>query len=91
MLTCTVAEGKLSLASEGRGAITYEERDAVTIVPGSLVSLPAGLPHRIEGAVDSRLVVISTTLVCRWVYCGDGACGSLGSASAGNFERIRNS
>ena len=46
---------------EGRGAITFEERAAVPIVPGSLVSLPAGLPHGIEAAADSRMVVIYTT------------------------------
>ena len=46
---------------EGRGAVTFEERDAVPLVPGSLVSLPAGLAHRIEAAPDSRMVVIYTT------------------------------
>ena len=28
---------------EGRGAVTFEDRDDVPLVPGSLVSLPAGL------------------------------------------------
>jgi quercetin dioxygenase-like cupin family protein len=46
---------------EGRGAITFEERDDVPMVPGSLVSLPAGLPHGIAAAPDSRMVVIYTT------------------------------
>ena len=46
---------------EGRGAITFEALDAVPMAPGSLVSLPAGLPHRIEAAADSRMVVIYTT------------------------------
>lgn len=46
---------------EGRGAITFETRDAVPIGPGSLVSLPAGLPHGIAAAADSRMVVIYTT------------------------------
>ena len=46
---------------EGRGAVTFEEREAVPLVPGSLVSLPAGLAHRIEAAADSRMVVIYTT------------------------------
>ena len=46
---------------EGRGAVTFEEREDVPMVPGSLVSLPAGLAHRIEAAPDSRLVVIYTT------------------------------
>jgi len=46
---------------EGRGAVTFLEREAVPMSPGSLVSLPAGLAHRIEAAADSRLVVIYTT------------------------------
>ena len=46
---------------EGRGAITFEERDPVPISPGSLVSLPAGLAHGIAAARDSRMVVIYTT------------------------------
>ena len=46
---------------EGRGAVTFEERDDVPLVPGSLVSLPAGLAHRIEAAADSRMVVVYTT------------------------------
>src|SRR5262249_46257040 len=46
---------------EGRGAVTFEERDPVPLTPGSLISLPAGLAHRIEAAPDSRMVVIYTT------------------------------
>ena len=46
---------------EGRGAITFEELPSVPMVPGSLISLPAGLPHGIEAAADSRMVVIYTT------------------------------
>ncbi len=46
---------------EGRGSITFEKREAVPLAPGSLVSLPAGLPHGIEAAADSRMVVIYTT------------------------------
>ena len=46
---------------EGRGAITFDDRDDVPIGPGSLISLPAGLPHGIAAAADSRLVVIYTT------------------------------
>lgn len=45
---------------EGRGAVTFEEREPVPLVAGSIVSLPAGLPHRIEAAADSRMVVIYT-------------------------------
>src|SRR5262245_49305867 len=46
---------------EGRGAITFEDRDDVPISAGSLVSLPAGLTHGIKAAQDSRMVVIYTT------------------------------
>ena len=46
---------------EGRGAVTFEERDEVPLQPGVIVSLPAGLAHRIEAAADSRMVVVYTT------------------------------
>jgi quercetin dioxygenase-like cupin family protein len=46
---------------EGRGAVTFEDRDDVPMVPGTLVSLPAGLAHRLEAAPDSRMVLIYTT------------------------------
>jgi quercetin dioxygenase-like cupin family protein len=46
---------------EGRGAITFEKLPPAPMVPGSLISLPAGLPHGIEAAKDSRMVVIYTT------------------------------
>jgi quercetin dioxygenase-like cupin family protein len=45
---------------EGRGAVTFETRAAVPLAPGAIVSLPAGLAHRIEAAADSRMVVIYT-------------------------------
>lgn len=46
---------------EGRGAITFRDREDVPLAPGSLVSLPAGLAHGIAAAPDSRMVVIYTT------------------------------
>jgi quercetin dioxygenase-like cupin family protein len=46
---------------EGRGAVTFEDRDDVPMQPGTLVSLPAGLAHRLEAALDSRMVLIYTT------------------------------
>jgi quercetin dioxygenase-like cupin family protein len=46
---------------EGRGAVTFEEREAVPLQPGTIVTLPAGLAHRIEAATDSRMVVVYTT------------------------------
>src|ERR1041385_287554 len=51
-------DDEVVLCVEGRGAVTFEERDAVPLVPGSIVSLPAGLAHRIEAAPDSRMVVV---------------------------------
>ena len=46
---------------EGRGAITFDVLPPVPMAPGSVVSLPAGLPHGIEAAADSRMVVVYTT------------------------------
>ena len=43
---------------EGRGALTFEERDDVPLLPGTIACLPAGLAHRIEAAPDSRMVVV---------------------------------
>jgi quercetin dioxygenase-like cupin family protein len=43
---------------EGRGALTFEERDDVPLLPGTIACLPAGLAHRIEAAADSRMVVV---------------------------------
>jgi quercetin dioxygenase-like cupin family protein len=46
---------------EGRGAVTFEDRDPVPLLPGVIVSLPAGLSHRLEAAPDSRMVLVYTT------------------------------
>ena len=46
---------------EGRGAVTFEDREPVPLLPGAIVSLPAGLAHRLEAAADSRMVLIYTT------------------------------
>jgi quercetin dioxygenase-like cupin family protein len=46
---------------EGRGAVTFEDRDDVPLLPGTIVSLPAGLAHRLEAAPDSRMVLVYTT------------------------------
>lgn len=46
---------------EGRGAVTFEDREAVPLAPGTIVSLPAGLAHRLEAAPDSRMVLVYTT------------------------------
>jgi quercetin dioxygenase-like cupin family protein len=43
---------------EGRGALTFLDRDDVPLVPGTVACLPAGLAHRIEAAPDSRMVVV---------------------------------
>ncbi len=53
-------DDEVVLCVEGRGAVTFEEREPVPLVPGSIVSLPAGLAHRIEAAADSRMVVVYT-------------------------------
>jgi len=46
---------------QGRGSITFGDRDDVPISAGSLVSVPAGLTHGIKAAPDSRMVVIYTS------------------------------
>jgi quercetin dioxygenase-like cupin family protein len=46
---------------EGRGAVTFEDRAPVPLLPGCVVSLPAGLAHRLEAAPDSRMVLVYTT------------------------------
>jgi quercetin dioxygenase-like cupin family protein len=43
---------------EGRGAVKFDGRDAVPLIPGAIVNLPAGLAHWIEAASDSRMVVL---------------------------------
>ena len=53
-------DDEVVLCLEGRGAVTFEERAAVPLSPGAIVSLPAGLAHRIEAAADSRMVVVYT-------------------------------
>ena len=54
-------DDELIICVEGRGAVTFAERPAVPIEPGSVISLPAGLPHGIQAAADSRMVVIYTS------------------------------
>jgi quercetin dioxygenase-like cupin family protein len=54
-------DDELIVCMEGRGAITFADRPAVPIEPGSVISLPAGLPHGIQAAADSRMVVIYTS------------------------------
>ena len=54
-------DDEVVICVEGRGAITFEERASVPLVPGTVISLPAGLPHGIEAAKDSRMVVVYTT------------------------------
>jgi len=46
---------------EGYGAITFADRPDVPLKPGTLISLPAGLPHGIVAGKDNRMVVIYTT------------------------------
>jgi len=53
-------DDEVVLCVEGRGAVTFETRAEVPLTPGAIVSLPAGLAHRIEAAADSRMVVIYT-------------------------------
>ena len=54
-------DDEVVICVEGRGAITFDVLPPVPMAPGSVVSLPAGLPHGIEAAADSRMVVVYTT------------------------------
>jgi quercetin dioxygenase-like cupin family protein len=54
-------DDEVVICIEGRGAITFAERPKVPLAPGTVISLPAGLPHGIEAAADSRMVVVYTT------------------------------
>jgi quercetin dioxygenase-like cupin family protein len=51
-------DDEVVLCVEGRGAVTFENREAVPLTPGAIVNLPAGLGHGIEAAPDSRMVVL---------------------------------
>jgi len=51
-------DDEVVLCVEGRGAVTFEGRDAVPLTPGAIVNLPAGIGHGIEAAPDSRMVVL---------------------------------
>lgn len=43
---------------EGRGAVKFEDREALPLLAGSIVSLPAGLLHWLEAAPDCRMVLV---------------------------------
>jgi quercetin dioxygenase-like cupin family protein len=51
-------DDEVVLCVEGRGAVTFRDREAVPLTPGAIVNLPAGLAHGIEAAADSRMVVL---------------------------------
>lgn len=51
-------DDEIVLCVEGRGAVTFRGREAVSLIPGAIVNLPAGLAHGIEAASDSRMVVL---------------------------------
>ena len=73
---------------EGRGAITFADRPDVPMAPGSLVSLPAGLPHGIEAAADSRMVVIYTTNAGYTSVRPEGRTAEAGIALPGEHARV---
>lgn len=54
-------DDEVILCIEGHGAITFADRPDVPIEPGSLISLPAGLPHGIEAGKQGRMVLVYTT------------------------------
>jgi len=68
---------------EGRGAITFATRDSIPMHSGALVILPAGLPHGIEAAADSRLVVVYMTNASYTTVRAEGRPGEAGIALPG--------
>lgn len=51
------AQDEVLFCVEGKGAITFEDRDDVALEQGSLVSVAAGIRHRVV-AGDGRMVLI---------------------------------
>lgn len=45
---------------EGAGAITFEDRDAEPMAPGSVVFVPAGIRHGVSTGGGERLVLMFT-------------------------------
>ena len=43
---------------EGRGAVKFDGCEPAPLMPGAIANVPAGLPHWIEAAPDSRMVVL---------------------------------
>ena len=53
-------DDEVILCVEGRGAVTFPDRESVPMVPGTLVNVPAGLVHGLQSAPDSRMVLVYT-------------------------------
>lgn len=45
---------------EGNGKIIFEDRDDISVKPGNVVFVPAGIPHGIATNDTDRLVIILT-------------------------------
>lgn len=45
---------------EGRGAVTFPDRESAPLEPGCIVNVPAGLVHGLQAAPDSRMVLVYT-------------------------------
>ena len=43
---------------EGKGVITFEDRDDIPVKPGSIVFTPSGVVHGVETAETDRLVLM---------------------------------
>jgi quercetin dioxygenase-like cupin family protein len=54
------AQDEIFYIIEGKGLITFNDRDNIPVKSGSLVFIPAGTPHGIDTNDSDRLVVMFT-------------------------------
>lgn len=51
-------QDELFFCMQGKGVITFSERDDIPIEQGSVVFVPAGVEHGVETVSDERLVLV---------------------------------
>ncbi len=51
-------DDEVILCLEGRGAVTFEDREEVPLQPGCIANVPAGLLHGLKAAPDNRMVLL---------------------------------
>jgi quercetin dioxygenase-like cupin family protein len=53
-------QDEIFFCMQGRGVITFSDRDDIAIEPGSLVFVPSGVEHGVDTVGDERLVLMFT-------------------------------